>query len=487
MPKYFPLPVKAVYLRIKTQDMNREILRLAVPNIISNITVPLMGIVSSAVAGHLDNSAATIGALAIGVSIFNFIYWNCSFVRMGTSGLTAQAFGAGNFHECTNMLVRGILVAAILGLLVICFQNPLGRLALWAMNGNEIVHDYFYARIWAVPAGIMLFGFNGWYTGMQNAVIPMCIAVTVNIVHVSTSLWLVFGHGMGITGIAYGSVVAQNTGVLLAVLLLILRYRKILTRFTWREVVDWEPVRKFFLINRDIIVRTLCIVAVYTFFTAASARMEDPILLTVNTLLLQIFTLFSYMNDGFAYAAEALTGRFIGARDEQSLRRCLGRCLGWGTLISVLFVGIYLIWWRDLLGIFIKAGTPDAAQVVSTAGNYIVWWRDLVGLFIDDSAANAATIVEVAGRYIVWIILIPVASAMPFIMDGIMVGATETKVMRNSMLLSTVAYFGIFYSLYPVIGNNALWLAFTLYMFLRGTLQLLMTRRLRLIYRKAAA
>ena len=201
--------------------MNREILRLAVPNIISNITVPLMGIVSSAVAGHLDNSAATIGALAIGVSIFNFIYWNCSFVRMGTSGLTAQAFGAGNFHECTNMLVRGILVAAILGLLVICFQNPLGRLALWAMNGNEIVHDYFYARIWAVPAGIMLFGFNGWYTGMQNAVIPMCIAVTVNIVHVSTSLWLVFGHGMGITGIAYGSVVAQNTGVLLAVLLLI--------------------------------------------------------------------------------------------------------------------------------------------------------------------------------------------------------------------------------------------------------------------------
>ena len=245
---------------------------------------------------------------------------------------------------------------------------------------------------------------------------------------------------------------------LLAVLLLILRYRKILTRFTWREVVDWEPVRKFFLINRDIIVRTLCIVAVYTFFTAASARMEDPILLTVNTLLLQIFTLFSYMNDGFAYAAEALTGRFIGARDEQSLRRCLGRCLGWGTLISVLFVGIYLIWWRDLLGIFIKAGTPDAAQVVSTAGNYIVW-----------------------------IILIPLASAMPFIMDGIMVGATETKVMRNSMLLSTVAYFGIFYSLYPVIGNNALWLAFTLYMFLRGTLQLLMTRRLRLIYRKAAA
>ena len=442
MPKYFPLPVKAVYLRIKTQDMNREILRLAVPNIISNITVPLMGIVSSAVAGHLDNSAATIGALAIGVSIFNFIYWNCSFVRMGTSGLTAQAFGAGNFHECTNMLVRGILVAAILGLLVICFQNPLGRLALWAMNGNEIVHDYFYARIWAVPAGIMLFGFNGWYTGMQNAVIPMCIAVTVNIVHVSTSLWLVFGHGMGITGIAYGSVVAQNTGVLLAVLLLILRYRKILTRFTWREVVDWEPVRKFFLINRDIIVRTLCIVAVYTFFTGASARMEDRTLLAVNTILLQLFTLFSYMTDGFAQAAEALTGRFIGARDGRSLHRCIRNSIFWSLAVAAVFVGIYLVWWRDLLHVFTLNSPESSAYIIATAGDYIGW-----------------------------IIAIPIASSLPFLMDGIMVGATRTRVMRDSMILSTIIYFAIFFAFSPLIGNNALWCAFLLYMLLRGVLR----------------
>ena len=458
MPKYFPLPVKAVYLRIKTQDMNREILRLAVPNIISNITVPLMGIVSSAVAGHLDNSAATIGALAIGVSIFNFIYWNCSFVRMGTSGLTAQAFGAGNFHECTNMLVRGILVAAILGLLVICFQNPLGRLALWAMNGNEIVHDYFYARIWAVPAGIMLFGFNGWYTGMQNAVIPMCIAVTVNIVHVSTSLWLVFGHGMGITGIAYGSVVAQNTGVLLAVLLLILRYRKILTRFTWREVVDWEPVRKFFLINRDIIVRTLCIVAVYTFFTGASARMEDRTLLAVNTILLQLFTLFSYMTDGFAQAAEALTGRFIGARDGRSLHRCIRNSIFWSLAVAAVFVGIYLVWWRDLLHVFTLNSPESSAYIIATAGDYIGWS-----------------------------IAIPIASSLPFLMDGIMVGATRTRVMRDSMILSTIIYFAIFFAFSPLIGNNALWCAFLLYMLLRGVLQYFMTHRLKDIYRQADA
>mgnify|MGYP000791784314 CR=1 FL=1 len=440
-------------------SMNREILRLALPNIVSNITVPLMGIVSTAIAGHWGaDTAATIGALAIGVSIFNFIYWNCSFVRMGTSGLTAQAFGAGNYRECTNMLLRALAVAVVMGVVMVALQYPVGEAALWALNGSEMTREYFYTRIWAVPAGILLFGFNGWFTGMQNAVIPMCTAVTVNIVHMLCSLWFAFGLDLGIVGIAYASIIAQWTGVVLAAVLLLVRYRRLLTAVDWSEVLDMTPLKTFFRINRDIILRTFCIVAVYTFFTGASARMEDPVLLAVNTLLLQLFTLFSYMNDGFAYAAEALTGRFIGARDVRALRDCLRRCIAWGTAVSVLFVGIY-----------------------------IVWWRDLVGLFIDDSAANAATIVEVAGRYIVWIILIPVASAMPFIMDGIMVGATQTRVMRNSMFWATAAYFCIFYIGHTLIGNNALWLAFTLYMFLRGVLQYFMTHSLRTIYRKAGA
>ena len=437
--------------------MNREILRLALPNIVSNITVPLMGITGTAIAGHWDteNSAATIGALAIGVSIFNFIYWNCGFVRMGTSGLTAQAFGANDFKECTRMLVRALGVAAAMGLIVLVLQRPLGEFALWAMNGSQTVSDYYYARIWAVPAGILLFAFNGWFTGMQNALIPMCIAITVNAIHILFSLWFAFGFDMGIVGIAYASVAAQAAGVLLAVLLLLIRYRKVLTPIDWREAFDWSPMRQFFLINRDIILRTLCIVAVYTFFTAISARMEEG-LLAVNTLLLQLFTLFSYMNDGFAYAAEALTGRFIGARDERSLRDCLKRCLVWGTLISVLFVGIY-----------------------------VVGWHDLVKLFVSKDSADAALIVELAGRYIGWIIVIPIAAAMPFIMDGIMVGATETRIMRDSMFYSTVAYFLIFYAFRGWVGNNALWLAFMLYMFLRGVLQFFMTHRLKDIYARA--
>lgn len=436
--------------------MNREILRLALPNIVSNITVPLMGIASTAIAGHWGtDSTATIGALAIGVSIFNFIYWNCSFVRMGTSGLTAQAFGAGNFRECTNMLMRALAVAIAMGVLVIVLQYPIGESVLWMMNGDEMTRDYFYARIWAVPAGILLFGFNGWFTGMQNALIPMCIAITVNVIHVGCSLWFAFGLDLGIVGIAYASVLAQWAGVVLAIGLLLWRFRRVLTPIDWAEVLDLRPLKTFFSINRDIILRTFCIVAVYTFFTGISARMEDPTLLAVNTLLLQLFTLFSYMNDGFAYAAEALTGRFIGARDGISLKKSLRGCLLWGLGVSVVFVGIYLVWWRDLLGIFVS------------------------------DTENALRIIDTASHYVVWVILIPLACTMPFIMDGIMVGATETRIMRNSMFLATVTYFAVYYGGYPFIGNNALWLAFTLYMFLRGVAQYYLSGRLQMIYRKA--
>ena len=435
--------------------MNREILRIALPNIISNITVPIMGIVSTMIAGHLGDSVATIGALAIGVSIFNFIYWNCSFIRMGTSGITAQAFGAGDNRTTTLMLARAVLVAIVLGVIMLIFQRPLGLVALKMMNGGEMVADYFFARIWAVPAGVLLFGLNGWLTGMQNAVIPMVVAIFVNIIHIACSLWFAFPLGMGIVGIAYASVVAQWTGVVITGAITWWHYRKRFVPITWREVVDMQAMREFFVINRDIIVRTLCIVAAYTFFTAASARMDDPTILAVNTILLELFTLFSYMNDGFAYAAEALTGRFIGARDGRSLRECVKKCMVWCMVVGVVYVGVYIGWWRELLGLFVEDG------------------------------ADATQIIEYAGRYIGWIIIIPLAASLPFMMDGIMVGATQSRIMRNSMVLATAAYFGLFYSLEPLIGNNALWLAFTSFMFLRGVFQYFMSNRLQTIYAQA--
>ena len=176
--------------------MNREILRIALPNIISNITVPIMGIAGTMIAGHLGNSVATIGALAIGVSIFNFIYWNCSFIRMGTSGLTAQAYGAGDNRTTTPMLARALLVSVVVGFGVLLLQRPIGLGALKMMNGSEMVAEYFFARVWAVPAGVLLFGLNGWLTGMQNAIIPMVVAITVNVIHVACSFWFAFTDGI---------------------------------------------------------------------------------------------------------------------------------------------------------------------------------------------------------------------------------------------------------------------------------------------------
>ena len=435
--------------------MNREIFRIALPNIISNITVPLMGIFSTAIAGHTGDSAATIGALAIGVSIFNFIYWNCSFIRMGTSGLTAQAFGTGDFTTTTAMLIRAVAVSVLLGVAVLVLQYPLGELSLRIMNGSQMVADYFYARIWAVPAGIMLFGLNGWFTGMQNAVIPMTTSIFINVLHVLLSLWFVFGADMGITGIAYASVVAQWSGMALSVVLLILFFRGTLRPVEITKVLKVSAMREFFSVNGDIIIRTFCIVAVYTFFTAASARMESDIVLAVNTMLLQMFTLFSYMNDGFAYAAEALTGRFIGARDRLSLKVCIKKCVVWAVGTAVVCITIYVFWWEQILSMFIgdKTQLPD--------------------------------MLSVAGYYIGWIIAIPVAAALPFLLDGIMVGATLTRILRNSMLLSTVAYFVLYYTLHPIMGNNALWLAFTAYMAIRGIAQYFMSDRLEMVYNKS--
>lgn len=436
--------------------MNKEIFRIAIPNIISNITVPIMGIVGTMIAGHMGEAVTSIGSLAIGVTIFNFIYWNCSFIRMGTSGITAQAFGAGDKRTTTLMLARSTMVALAVGLLMLLLQRPLGLAALKVMNGGEQVAEYFFARIWAVPAGVLLFALNGWLTGMQNAIIPMIVAIVVNIIHIACSLWFAFPLGLGITGIAYASVVAQWMGVAITALICWLHYRKRMTKISLAEVFDLAALKEFFSINSDIIVRTLCIVATYTFFTAASARMGDDVILAVNTILLELFTLFSYMTDGFAYAAEALTGRFIGARDGRSLRKCVKLCMVWSIIVGVGYSALYTGFWRELLG-----------------------------LFIEDSAENTALILDYAGRYIGWIIAIPLAASLPFMMDGVMVGATQSRIMRNSMIIATVLYFAIFFSLRPIIGNNALWLAFTSYMALRGVLQYFMSNRLKTIYRQA--
>lgn len=427
--------------------MNRKILALAIPNIISNITVPLLGMVDLAIIGRLGDDAL-IGGIAVGGTIFNFLYWNFSFLRMGTSGFTAQAYGARDFREAAKVLVRALSVAVIVALAIWALQMPVVRGAMGVMEGSRAVENaasrYFLVRIWAAPATLSLYAFTGWFIGMQNARIPMWISIVINIVNIVFSLLAVWVWGMGIQGVALGTVIAQWSGVLMALLIIKRYYGRFFSRETFLRsgLLSWAVMRRFFQVNRDIFLRTVCLVAVFTYFTVASTKMGDT-LLAVNTLMLQLFTLFSYMMDGFAYAGEALAGRYYGAGNLSMLYKAVRGLLLWGTGVMLLFTLIYAVAGVRILGVF----TPSPA------------------------------ILDAAREYAVWAVLVPVCSFLAFILDGIVVGITATWIMRNAMFVATACFFGTWFLLGPQLGNSGLWIAFLGYLFMRGVMQLWLSKR----------
>ncbi|MDR0394031.1 MAG: MATE family efflux transporter, partial [Tannerella sp.] len=336
---------------MKATEINKEILRLSVPNIISNIVIPMLGMVDTAIAGHMGNDV-NIAALSIGTTIFNFIYWNCSFLRMGTSGITAQAYGAGKKKECANTLVRSVWLALVIAFLLLVFQKPIGHFSLYVMQGSDNVRilaaEYLFARIWAVPASITLFALQGWFIGMQDAKTPMVISIIAVIINAVFSVYFAVYLNMGISGIAWGTVVAQYASLLITSILWFIKYHEYIGHFDIKESFSLSPIIRFLHINKDIFLRSACVVVVYTFFTAASARFGDTTLAT-NALLMQLFTLFSYMSDGFAYAAESLSGRFVGERNADLLKRFIRKLIFWAVVIAVLFVLIYVIAWKEIL------------------------------------------------------------------------------------------------------------------------------------------
>ena len=429
--------------------MNRKILALALPNIVSNITVPLLGLVDIAIVGHLGDDSL-IGGIAIGTAVFNFIYWNFAFLRMGASGCTAQAYGARNFTEIASVFVRALILALVAALLLVVFRRPVGHAVFLLMDGTphtmSYAADYFYARIWAAPATISMFAFHGWYIGMQNSRFPMYISIGVNVVNLIFCLWFALGLGWGIVGVAWGTVVAQYSGLVLSIVLWGVYYRRFLRYIRIRECLKLDALLAFFKINRDIFLRTACIVVVYTFFTSASSGMGDT-MLAVNTLLMQLFTLFSYLMDGFAYAGESLAGRYTGAHNVQALNRCVRLLLVWGGVVAVLYTGVYAFGWRTVLSLF-----TESPAILSEAGDYVGW-----------------------------LIIIPLVAFIPFTIDGVLIGATRTAVMRDSVFLSTALFFAVYYGFRSVIGNNALWAAFLLFLIARGILQYFMTHRLKII------
>lgn len=423
--------------------MNKKILELAIPNIVTGITIPLLGMVDIAIVGRLGVDYL-IGALAIGTTIFNFIYWNFGFLRMGTSGLVAQAFGGRDFPEVTAVLVRSLSVALLVALLLIVFQRGVGFLTFAMMKGSDqtmrMAAEYFYARVWAAPATLSLFVFQGWFIGMQNSRFPMYISIVLNVLNIAFSLWFVFGLKMGMVGVAWGTVVAQYGSLGMACWLLLRYYRRFLRHIDLRSALDMKPMLHFFSVNRDIFLRTFFIVVVYTFFTSASSGMGDT-MLAVNTLLMQLFTIFSYMMDGFAFAAESLIGRFVGARNPYMVQRYLKALLAWSAGVAVLNMLVYVFFWRDLLRLFTES--PD--------------------------------ILATASRYVGWVVIVPLLGFAPFLIDGALIGATATRVMRNSVFISMAAFFATYYGCLGLMGNNALWLAFMVFLVLRGVLQYAMT------------
>ena len=433
------------------KSTDREILHIALPSIVSNITVPLLGLVDVAITGHLG-SAAYIGAIALGGMLFNVVYWIFGFLRMGTSGLTAQALGAGKRDETMSWLLRSQTIGMGIAVALLLLQVPIRELALLVMQPTEEVRaftvTYFNICIWGAPATLGLFGLNGWFIGMQNSRVPMAIAITQNVVNILASLCFVFGLGMKVEGVALGTLIAQWCGFLMGAFLC-LRYVDLpLCRVfkgwkaSWKSLFDRQSMLRFFEVNRDIFFRTICIVSVMLFFTSAGSW-QGEVILAVNTLLMQLYLLVSYVMDGFANAGEALSGKYYGAGDRASLRLTVRRLFVWATLMATGFTVVYVLGGKPFLGLL-----TDEPSVVEASADY-VWWA----------------------------YLIPFVSMGAFMWDGIFIGLTASRQMLQSMFAAAVTFFVLYYLLHPSLGNHGLWAAFLAFLLVRGGVQTWLYRR----------
>ncbi|MBN2668159.1 MAG: MATE family efflux transporter [Bacteroidales bacterium] len=422
------------------QSMHIRVLRLAIPNIVSNITVPLLGMADIAVVGHLKGASTQIGAIAIGGMLFSFIYMTLSFLRASSAGLTAQAFGKKNKTEIQRIFIRAVAFALGLAIILISFQNVLSWIGFSILEAEPVVEfsakAYFNVRIWAAPATLLLYVFNGWFIGMQNTKIPMIIAVAGNIINISLNYLMVFGFGMQAEGVALATVIAQYSSLLLSVLFMRLKYKSYTLGFPIKESLVWKQIKALLSLNRDLFIRSLILIFVLSFFTVISAKISTEVL-AVNSLLFQFFLFFSFFMDGFAYAAEALTGKYFGQGRKLKLQQAVKTTFIWGFYLSVPFTLIYAFGQKSILY-----------------------------LLTDDTA-----IVNLAMDYQYWVVIIPLLSFVSFLWDGVYIGATAAKPIRNTMIVSGLLVFvPVFFLAAPALGNHGLWLAFTAFMLVRGSL-----------------
>lgn len=434
----------------------RRVFLLAVPLILSNLTQPLLSTVDTVLSGHLPGAAA-LGGVAVGGIFFNAIFWSFGFLRMGTTGLVAQAHGARDGHALRLHLWRGLGTAAALGAAILVLQQPLIHLSLGLLGASAEVQRnaqaYCQIRIWSAPAALANYVLLGSLLGRQRARTALGLQAGINAVNVAVALALVMRLHWGVAGIATATLCADWAGLLLGLVLLGLAPEESATRrVRWRELADGPSLRHLFVLNRDIFLRTLGLVAAYAFFTRAGARAGDATL-AANAVLLNLHGIASYGLDGFANATEALVGEAVGGRRVADYRGVLRA----STVLAFAVAGL-----------------------ISLA--YLGFGRELVNLF-----TNQAAVRELALRYLPWAVALPVVSVAGFQLDGVFIGATRARELRDSMLLSLAGFLVLALLLERWMGNHGLWCGFACFMVLRGVTLGVRLPRIRKGFATAAA
>lgn len=417
---------------------HRQIWAMAGPIILANISVPLLGAVDTAVVGHLPEPYY-IGAVGIGAMLFNFIYHLFNCLRMGTTGPTAQARGAGDHVEVRAMIARALLLAGAIGAVLVALQWPTIAIALWVIEASAEVEryarDYFLIRVWAMPAVLGTYAVIGWFYGLRDVRLPLAMQILTNALNIGLDFLFVFGFGWGVAGVAAASVIAEYAGLLFGLVCVRRTLRRLPGAGGRARVLDRARLLRMVSINSDIVLRTLFIVSVLAFFMAKSAELGD-VTLAANQVLQNFLVFTSYGLDAFAHAAEAILGEAVGRGDRAAFRRDMRVVFLWSGIVGALNVAVY-----------------------GLAGHGII---DLLTGIPEVRAAAAA--------YLYWPVLMPLISVWAFTYDGVYLAATSTRAMRNTVMLSFAIFLAVLYALMPLLGNHGLWIAIAAFLGCRGLL-----------------
>jgi len=421
---------------INSLPTNKNIWRIAAPMILSNISVPLLGMVDTGVTGHLEN-AAYLGAVAVGSTIFGFLYTGVNFLRMGTTGIAAQQFGANDFDGLRVSLGQALIVALTIAAILLVLHVPIGAAAISLIGPDPAVagfaDQYFSIRIWSAPATLANFALLGWFLGLQNARVPLIVVLVINVTNIVLDLVLVVVVGMKVDGVAIASVIAEFTGLAVGLGFVVRELNRHSGHWIISKLTTPREYTAFFGINAHLFVRTMALVFTLTFITAQGARLGG-LILAANAILMNFQNLLAFALDGFAHAAEALVGKAVGERDRAALQRSVVLALRWSLIVAV---GFSAFFW--LVGPMLVAVLTDLPDIRTTTL-----------------------------RYLPWLIVSPLIAVWSYLYDGVFVGATLAREMRNIMLISAFVIFIPAWYVLQFLGNDGLWLSFMLFLASRG-------------------